>query len=193
MACPANQSRRSLLYARFKLKSPFKGAVWSTSCKTNIIFFDLVHQWRKFPPKWLGFGNLIMTIHKNSYKRQEGGKLNYNFKKGREDVFKTIKNRFKTITDRSLLWPRRMPFSCFLQSCPILSTWHEWKNTFHNLYERTSCLNSTVGVVEWKMHLISLLGKATKLSSRTSGQDVSTRQTELSSGKCISLVTFIVL
>ena len=29
-----------------------------------------------------------MTIHKNSYKtRQEGGKLNYNFKKGREDVF----------------------------------------------------------------------------------------------------------
>ena len=68
------------------------------------------------------------------------------------------------------------------QSCPILSKWHEWKNTFHNLYEQTSCLNSTVGVVEWKMHLISLLGKATKLSSRTSGQVVSTRQTELSSG-----------
>ena len=25
------------------------------------LFFDLVHQWRKFPPKWLGFGDLIMT------------------------------------------------------------------------------------------------------------------------------------
>ena len=45
---------------------------------------------------------------------------------------------------------------------------------FHNLYEQTSCLNSTVGVVEWKMHLISFLRKATKLSSRTSGQVVST-------------------
>ena len=42
----------------------------------------------EIPPKWLGFGNLIMTIHKNSYKRQEGGKLNYNVKKGREDVFR---------------------------------------------------------------------------------------------------------
>ena len=81
----------------------------------------------------------------------------------------------------------------FLKSCPILSTWHEWKNTFHNLYERTSCLNSTVGVVEWKMHLISLPGEGTKLSSRTSGQVVSTRQIELSSGKCISLVIIIVL
>ena len=58
---------------------------------------------------------------------------------------------------------------------------------------RTSCLDSTDGAVEWKLHLISLLGTATKLSSRTSGQVVSTRQTELSSGKCISLVIFIVL
>ena len=99
MACPANQSRRSLLYARFRLKIPFKGAVlWSTTCKTNRIFFYLVHQWRKFLQKCLGFGNLIMTIHKNSYKRQEGGKLNYNFKKGIEDIFSTTKNRFKTIS-----------------------------------------------------------------------------------------------
>ena len=37
-------------------------------------------------------------------------------------------------------------------------------------------------VVEWKMHLIRLLGTATKLWSRTSGQVVSTQQTELSSG-----------
>ena len=67
MACPANQSRRSILYARFRLKSPFKGAVlWSTSCKTNMIFFYLVHQWRKFLQKCLGFGNLIMTIHKKA-------------------------------------------------------------------------------------------------------------------------------
>ena len=96
MACPANQSRRSILYARFRLKSPFKGAVlWSTSCKTNMIFFYLVHQWRKFLQKCLGFDNLIMTIHKNSYKRQEGGKLNYNFKKGREDVFSTTKVALK--------------------------------------------------------------------------------------------------
>ena len=43
----------------------------------------------EIPQEWLGFGNLIMTIHKNSFKkRQEGGKLNYNFKKGREDVFR---------------------------------------------------------------------------------------------------------
>ena len=27
--------------------------------------------------------------------------------------------------------------------CPIMSTWHEWKNTFHNLYERTNCRDST--------------------------------------------------
>ena len=47
--------------------------------------------------------------------------------------------------------------------------------------------------VEGKMHLISLLGKATKLSSCSSGQVASTRQTELSSGKCISLVKFFVL
>ena len=46
------------------------------------------------------------------------------------------------------------------------------ENTFHNLYERTSCLDSIVGIVEWKMNLISLLGTATKLSSRTSGQVV---------------------
>ena len=45
--------------------------------------------------KCLGFGNLIMTIHKNSYKRQEGGKLNYNVKKGREDVFSTTKVALK--------------------------------------------------------------------------------------------------
>ena len=70
----------------------------------------------------------------------------------------------------------------FNQLCPILSTWYEWKNTFHNLYERTSCLDWTDRVVEWKMHLISLLGTATKLSSRTNGQVFLTRQTELSSG-----------
>ena len=43
----------------------------------------------------------------------------------------------------------------------------------------TTCTSGQV--VEWKMHLISLLGTATKLSSRTSGQVFSTRQTELSS------------
>ena len=30
-----------------------------------------------------------------------------------------------------------------LQSSPILSTWYEWENTFHNSYERTSCRDST--------------------------------------------------
>ena len=30
-----------------------------------------------------------------------------------------------------------------LQSCPIVSTWYEWENTFHNSYERTSCRDST--------------------------------------------------
>ena len=40
------------------------------------------------------------------------------------------------------------------------------------LLNRTSCLDSTDGAVEWKLHLISLLGTATKLSSRTSGQVV---------------------
>ena len=29
-------------------------------------FSDFGHQWRKFLQKWLGFGNPIMTIHKNS-------------------------------------------------------------------------------------------------------------------------------
>ena len=32
-------------------------------------FFDLVHQWRKFPSKWLGFGNLIMTYIRTSTRR----------------------------------------------------------------------------------------------------------------------------
>ena len=27
--------------------------------------------------------------------------------------------------------------------CPIMSTWHDWKNTFHNLNERTNCRDST--------------------------------------------------
>ena len=67
------------------------------------------------------------------------------------------------------------------------------ESTFHNLYERTSCLDSIVGIVEWKMNLISLLGTATKLSSRTSGQVVSTRQTELPSGKRISLIILIAM
>ena len=52
-------------------------------------FFDLVHQWRKFPPKMAWFWQSYHDIHKNCYKkREEGGKLNYNFKKEREDVFR---------------------------------------------------------------------------------------------------------
>ena len=54
-------------------------------------------------------------------------------------------------------------------------------------------MSNTVDMTQVEKYFISLLRKATKLSSRTSGQVVSTRQTELSSGKCISLVTFIVL
>ena len=30
-----------------------------------------------------------------------------------------------------------------LQSCPMLSKWYEWENTFHNSYQRTSCRDST--------------------------------------------------
>ena len=54
---------------------------------------------------------------------------------------------------------------------------------FHNLYGRTSCRDTTYRVIKWKMHLISWLGTASKLSSRTKGQVVSTRQTESSSAK----------
>ena len=54
-------------------------------------------------------------------------------------------------------------------------------------------MSNTVDMTQVEKYFISLLRKATKLSSRTSGQVVSTRQTELLSGKCISLVTFIVL
>ena len=38
------------------------------------------------------------------------------------------------------------------------------KNTFHNLYEWTSCLDSTDRVVEWKMHLICSLTQRSDMS-----------------------------
>ena len=51
---------------------------------------------------------------------------------------------------------------------------YEWKNIFYILYERTcTCKLSRLDihwVVEWKMHLISWQGTASKLSSHTSGQ-----------------------
>ena len=109
----------------------------------------------EIPPKWLGFGNLIMTIHKNSYKRQEGGKLNYNVKKGREDVFSTTKVALKL---------------SLIAVCSGLAECLSLVFYSHVQY----CRHDTSGKILF--------------TTCTSGQVVSTRQSELSSGKCISLV-----
>ena len=94
---------------------------------------------------------------------------------------KTMLNKEKTQVQMSYFIPNAVSLlSVMSNTVDMIRV--EKINTFHNLYERTSCLDSTDRVVEWKMHLISLLGTATKLSNRTSGQVVSIRQTEFSSG-----------
>ena len=67
--------------------------------------------------------------------------------------------------------------ACWTLSCPILSTRHEWKNTFDNLYERTIChdsrspLDPTDRVVEWKMYRISSLKQRSDMNhSRVQGR-----------------------
>ena len=67
--------------------------------------------------------------------------------------------------------------ACWTLSCPILSTRHEWKNTFDNLYERTIChdsrspLDPTDRVFAWKMYRISSLKQRSDMNhSRVQGR-----------------------
>ena len=80
-----------------------------------------------------------------------------------------------TLTKSVLNW--LISQACWTLSCPILSTRHEWKNTFDNLYERTSCCDSrsrldpTDRLVKWKMYCISSLKQRSDMNhSRVQGR-----------------------